>query len=134
MAKSRTFRFDMYLATSFLSYGVATITTAAISLFFNVETSPVASGTIVASLPSFLGGICGGYIAKGLLRDDCWKTALSMGLGAFLVNFIMSIAMSGRFEGMLWIFVSSILGSWTGCLARSKRWGLFGRDQARADD
>jgi len=114
LTRTESFRFDMYLAASFLSYGISAVVNAMISLFLDPETVHILISVIVASSPPFLGGFGAGYITKSRVDDKYWKIGLATGIGAFLVNFAMSVAISGRFDGVLWTLTSYIFGGCTG--------------------
>jgi len=134
LTRSESFRFDMYLAASFLSYGISAVVNAVISLFLDLETVHVLIGIIMASFPPFLGGFGAGYITKNRVDDEYWKIGLATGLGAFLVNFAMSVAIYGHFDGVFWVLMSYIFGGCTGGWVGGQPWmrlkgGFFSKNK-----
>jgi len=126
LAKGKRTRFDLYLASAFLAYGIATTIDVVLSLVFSAETIYFVFGIIATCFPPFFGGLGATYITKGQIGDNYVRTGL-IGIGAFFVDFAMSVATSGRFDGMIWILLGYISGVCAGSWVRDQPWAPFKR-------
>jgi hypothetical protein len=121
MARKDSHRFNIYLSSSFLSYGISTSLGALLSLFLSPETLQVPFGVLLTFLYPFVGGFGTGYFVSSHFQEHFLKMGVGIGAGAFFLNFAMSLLLFGCFEGALWILMGFVLGTSMGTWARRKR-------------
>lgn len=108
--------FDFYLAMSFMAFGISTILNELITFFFDTSGSDAAMGVMAMFLPPLIGGSGAAYLIQSRLGDGYLRTGLMVGIGSFFVDFVMSLALSGRPMGMLWILLGYLSGGFFGSL------------------
>jgi len=108
--RKRSARYYVYMSASFLAYGVAAILGGIVSYAFPAVGESYYLGVLVMSLPSIAGGFVAGYVAERLVSDHPLRLGVLLGLGAFIVSVVMSMMLSGRFEGAIWVAISYFMG------------------------
>ncbi len=107
-------RFDFYLAMSFMAFGISTILNEIITFFFDTSGSDTAIGVIAMFLPPLIGGSGAAYLAQSRSGESYLRTVLMVGIGSFFLDYVISLALSGRSMGMHWILLGYLSGGFFG--------------------